>query len=71
MDEKFFSPQEIAELLGVHLQTVRKWYQSGALECYRVGRVRISESQLERFLQKREQAKSGTGDGAQEQSPAS
>lgn len=71
MDEKFFSPQEIAEMLGVHLQTVRKWYQSGALECYRVGRVRISESQLERFLKKREQAQSGTGDGAQEQSPAS
>ena len=54
MDEKFYTPQEVAKLLGVHLQTVRKWYQTGALECYKVGRVRISESQLERFLQKRQ-----------------
>lgn len=55
MDEKYYTPAQVAELLGVHIQTVRKWYRSGALECYRVGHVRISESQLESFLQKRQQ----------------
>ena len=67
MDEKFFTPKEVAELLGVHPQTVRKWYQSGQLECYRVGRVRISDSQLERFLQKREQT---DGSSTEPESPA-
>ncbi len=66
MDEKFYTPQEVAAMLGVHLQTVRKWYRTGELECYKVGRVRISESQLEAFLQKRQRGSSdGSGDGSQ------
>lgn len=66
MDEKFYTPQEVAAMLGVHLQTVRKWYRTGELECYKVGRVRISESQLEAFLQKRQRGSSaGSGDDSQ------
>ena len=68
MDERFYTPKEIAELLGVHLQTVRKWYQTGELDCYRVGRVRISESQLQRFLQQWQQT-DGSG-AADPESPA-
>ena len=67
MDEKFYTPQEVAELLGVHLQTVRKWYRTGELECYKVGRVRIAESQLEAFLQRRQR----TGSGSDTQSDGS
>lgn len=67
MDEKFYTPQEVAAMLGVHLQTVRKWYRTGELECYKVGRVRISESQLEAFLQKRQRGSSdgSSSDGSQ------
>ena len=57
--EKYYTPKEVAELLGVHPQTVRKWYQSGELECYNLGRVRISESQLAKFLEQRKSDGSG------------
>lgn len=57
MDEKqYYSPQEIAAMLGVHLQTVRTWYRSGKLGCYKLGHrdVRISQEQLDAFLKARE-----------------
>lgn len=54
MDEKYFTPQEIADKLKVSINTVRKWYQSGRLESTKAGRmVRISEQQLDRFLKQR------------------
>ena len=54
MDEKYFTPQEIAEKLKVSINTVRKWYASGKLESTKAGRmVRISEQQLDRFLKQR------------------
>ncbi len=58
MDEqqKYYTPQQVAELLGVHLQTVRTWYRSGKLGCYKLGHrdVRISQEQLDAFLKARE-----------------
>lgn len=58
MDEKqrFYTPQELAEMLGVHLQTVRKWYRSGKLGHYKLGHrdVRISQEQLDNFMKARE-----------------
>lgn len=58
MDEqqRYFTPQEIADRLGVHLQTVRKWYRSGKLGCYKLGHrdIRISQEQLDAFLKARE-----------------
>lgn len=56
MDKKYYTPQEIAEMLGVHLQTVRAWYRSGKLGCYKLGHrdVRISREQLDTFLKDRE-----------------
>lgn len=54
MDEKYFTPQEIADKLKVSINTVRKWYASGKLESTKAGRaVRISEQQLDRFLKHR------------------
>ena len=56
--EKMYTAAEVAEICGVSIDTARRWYQSGALACYRLGgRVRISESQLQKFLdaRKREQ----------------
>lgn len=54
MDEKYFTPQEIADKLKVSINTVRKWYASGKLESTKAGRmVRISEQQLDRFLKQR------------------
>jgi excisionase family DNA binding protein len=58
MDEKYFTPQEIAEKLKVSINTVRKWYASGKLESTKAGRmVRISEQQLDRFLKQRNSPK--------------
>lgn len=51
--EKMYTPAEVAAMLNVHLQTVRKWYRTGKLECYKLGHVRISESQLQKFLKAR------------------
>lgn len=56
MEERFYTPQDIAEMLKVSLQTVRLWYRTGKLECYKMGRVRISESQLQRFIDSRQRA---------------
>lgn len=54
MEEKYFTPKEIAERLKVSLVTVRKWYQSGKLESTRAGHsIRISERQLDAFLKAR------------------
>lgn len=61
--EKLYTAAEVADILGVHLQTVRKWYSSGQLECYKIGRVRISESQLQKFLRAREQCGQSQSEG--------
>lgn len=52
MEEKFYTVEEVAELLHVHRQTVRKWYRAGKLDIVKLGArsVRVSEEALQRFL---------------------
>jgi len=45
-----FSVGEAAALLGVSRQTIRHWCNSGKLTPFRVGRVRIARSEVERLI---------------------
>jgi excisionase family DNA binding protein len=48
---RLYSVQEVANLLGVHAETVRRLIHSGGLNAVRVGRVlRVEEDELERYL---------------------
>lgn len=48
MEEKFYTPKEVSEILGVALDTVRIWLRNGTLRGIKVGpRLwRIPESAL-------------------------
>lgn len=47
-EERFHSPQQVAELLGLHVRTVRRYVREGRLEAVRVGnRYRIPHRSLE------------------------
>ena len=49
--EKFFSFADVAEAFDVHVRTIHRWVDSGALVAYRIGgRRRISQSDLDAFL---------------------
>ena len=48
---QMFTVQEVAELFGVHPQTVRAWIRQRKLGSHKIGRYdRISEDQVARFL---------------------
>jgi excisionase family DNA binding protein len=48
---RFFTEQQVAEMTGVSLRTVRRWVASGELASHRLGRsIRISEGDLLAFL---------------------
>jgi excisionase family DNA binding protein len=52
--ERLYSPEEAAEYLGVHVQTVRAWIRSGRLRARRLAgqrALRISASDLEAVLE--------------------
>lgn len=51
MDKKeYVSPQEVAERLGVKVQTVYRWIKSGKLAAVKIGQWRIAESTLQDLL---------------------
>lgn len=51
--EKSFTPQEVAELLGVSRQTVYNWITKGLLQAHKVGGTfRIYETDLKAFTKK-------------------
>jgi excisionase family DNA binding protein len=53
-DERYLSPREVAERLGVNEATVRSWFKQRLLRFVRVGRLyRVSESDLEEFIERR------------------
>ncbi len=68
MPERFFTVDELADLLQLNPQTVRNWIDAGTLGAVRVGsrRVRVRESELERFLAAGETRTPGEGVQAQE-----
>ncbi len=51
MDERFYTPKQVAEILQVHQYTVLKWIREGKLRALKLGRVyRTTESELRAFL---------------------
>ena len=54
---KWYSPQEIAAILGVHHQTVRDWIHEGKLEAVKFGKLwRVPEAALDAFTGKKVKA---------------
>ena len=52
--EQFYSFAAIAEALGVHVRTVRRWADAGELVAHRLGgRLRVSKADLDSFLNER------------------
>jgi excisionase family DNA binding protein len=50
--EKYLSPEEIAEKLGIVPATVREWLRKGELKGLKLGRLwRVKESDLQAFLE--------------------
>jgi excisionase family DNA binding protein len=51
LEERLFSPQEVAERLGMSRYTIGEWLRSGRLTGRRIGRFwRVRESDLEAFI---------------------
>jgi len=49
--EQFYSVEQVADLLGLHVKTVRNYVRDGRLKAVRVGKqYRISREDLEGFL---------------------
>ena len=52
--EKLYSPEEAADYLGVHVQTVRSWIRAGRLKAIRLTgqrALRIRASELDSVLE--------------------
>ncbi len=54
MDKEWYSPQEIAELLGLKVSTIREYIRKKELIAYKFGRdYRIHRNEYEAWLKKR------------------
>lgn len=54
--EKYYSTEDIAEILGFKEKTVREWLRTGKLKGKKVGRLwRVKESDLEEFINNTEE----------------
>jgi excisionase family DNA binding protein len=52
MEDKFYTIQEIADILKVDYMTVYRWIRAGKLDAYQVQKqYRIKESDFEKFMQ--------------------
>jgi excisionase family DNA binding protein len=57
MDDKMYSSEEVADLLGLHVRTVRGYIRSGRLKAVRIGKqYRIARADLEDLIGKPEPA---------------
>lgn len=55
MEDKFFTPQEVAKMLKVSYMTILRWIISGKLKANKVGRqYRIKKVELELFIDKQQ-----------------
>ena len=51
MIERFFTTEQVANILQVHPFTILKFIKEGKLKCIKIGRVyRIKESDVRKFL---------------------
>lgn len=46
----YYSAPEVSKLLGVHVETVRRWLRSGKLGSSKPGRYLISAENLQKFM---------------------
>ena len=54
MDKDWYSPQEIAQMLGLKVDTIREYIRKKELPAYRFGRdYRVKKEDYEEFLKKR------------------
>ena len=54
MTKTTFTTEEVADLLSIDVQTVRRWCRDGDLPAAKLGRhYRVSRSDLERFYEER------------------
>ena len=54
MEKDWFSPQEIAQMLGLKVDTIREYIRKKELPAYRFGRdYRVKKEDYEEFLRKR------------------
>lgn len=58
-NKEFYSPKEIAELLGKSDFTVRAWIKAGKLKALKVGQWRIPKDSLQEFLEQGESKERG------------
>ena len=56
--DKLLSTKQVADMLGLHEETIRQYIKRGELLAIRLGKeYRIRESEVERFLQERQTGK--------------
>lgn len=56
MDPKYHDLQDVAERLGVHIQTVRKWIKQGKLKAYKPTgkKLYVKDEDLRAFIERGE-----------------
>ena len=52
----YYSAPEVSKLLGVHVETVRRWLRSGKLGSSKPGRYLISAGDLQKFMDEHKKA---------------
>jgi len=51
INEPWASTKEIAEHLGVTMETVRKWIKVGSIPCFRVGKLwKFKKSDIDKWV---------------------
>lgn len=55
LPERFYRPEDVAQMLGLKVNTVRRWVQTGKLPAFRISAkvVCIDPSDLRAFLDRR------------------
>ena len=49
--ERFYTPEQIAQLLQVNVVTIHRWLREGKLKSIKLGRLwRVSKENLEEFV---------------------
>lgn len=61
IDKKYYTVQEVAELLKLHWQSVLTYIKNGELQAVKLGKgYRISQQALDSFIEKRTTKTKGT-----------
>ena len=55
-NQKFYTTEEVAEMLKVNRESVRRWVRKGKLKSIKLGGkfIRISQNQLDTFIKESE-----------------